>query len=184
MTNEQLVALIKKNPVSVGCGVLSLALAVGLYFRSGGIPEAEAVLAEKTAQSERYTLNLTNAAQLKEQHEELVAANKAIDARIIRLSQLGINTQFFYKLERETGVKLVDNRQTSVAAAAKGKTTFIPVAFAISAQGTLPQLLDFLRLLESGSHYSRVMTATLTGSPANRSGPLTLALTLELLGLP
>jgi hypothetical protein len=186
MTNEELIALIKKNPVSVGCGFLSLLLAGALYFRSEEIPAAEDELTQKTALAERYALNLKNAVQLKEQFDAIAAANKIIDGRIIRISQLGNNTQFFYKLQSDTGVKLVDFRQNTTAATPpKGpKTTFVPVAFVVSVQGTLPQILDFLRQLESGPHYSRILAATCAGNPISRSGLLTLSLSLELLGLP
>lgn len=185
MTSEEQMALIKKNPISVGCGVLSLLLVAGLYFRSDAIPAAEAELAQKATEAERLAANIKYSDKLKEQLEALVAANKAIDAGIIRASQVGTNTQYFYKLESDTGVKLVDFRPLSVAAPAKGaKAAFAPVGFNVSAQGTLPQILDFLRLLESGTRYSRVMTASVSGTVTNRKVPLTLSLTVELLGLP
>lgn len=185
MTNEELVALLKKNPVSVGCGVLSLALIAGLYFRSDAIPEAEAELAQKATEAERLAQNIKFSEKLKEQLDAITAANKEIDTRIVRASQVGNNTQYFYKLESETGVKLVDFRPLSVAAAAKGsKATFMPVGFNVSVQGSLPQILDFLRSLEEGTRYARVLAASLSGTPANRRGPLTLVVSVELLGLP
>ena len=182
MTNDQLKALIKKNPVTVVCGAITLAVVVGLYLRSGDIAAAEADLAQKSAASEKHALNITYSAQLKEQHEALVAANKAIDARLTRASQQGINTQYFYKLERETGVKLVSFGQSGAAKGAK--TAFLPIGFNVAVQGTLPQTLDFLRQLENGTHYSRVLSAHYSLNAAARNGPLTLSLTLELLGLP
>ncbi len=185
MTNEELVAFVKKNPISVGCGAFALLVAVGIYFRSSEIPEAEALLAEKSAEAERYALNIKNSAQLKEQYEAVVAANKDVDTRIVRASQKGNNTQFFYKLQNDTGVRLIDFRQSeALGTASKTKTTFTPIAFNVSVQGTLPQILDFLRQLEGGTHYSRILSASCTSSPTNRGGPLTLALSLELLGLP
>ncbi len=186
MTNDELKALVKKNPISVGCGVLSLLLAVGLYFRSDAIPEAEAELATRSAEAERLALNVKNAERLKEQFEQLSAYNKAIEARMVRVSQFGNNSQFFYKLFADTGVKQVDFRQSTTAAnMAKGaKSAYLPVAFSLSVQGSIPQILDFLRQLEGGAHYSRVLTASLAGGAATRSGPLTLSLNLELLGLP
>ncbi len=185
MTNEELVAFVKKNPISVGCGALALLVAVGIYFRSSEIPESEALLAEKSAEAERYALNIKNSAQLKEQYEAVVAANKDVDAPIVRASQKGNNTQFFYKLQNDTGVRLIDFRQSeALGTASKTKTTFTPIAFNVSVQGTLPQILDFLRQLEGGTHYSRILSASCTSSPTNRGGPLTLALSLELLGLP
>lgn len=186
LSNEDVLAAIKKNPVSFGCGLLSLVFAVAVYFRSGAIPEAEAELAQKAAAAERYALNLKNAVQLKEQHEELVAANKAVDARIIRAGDLGSNSTYFFRLFSESGVKQVDFRQvtTTVALPKGGKTAFVPVAFSVSVQGTLPRILDFLRLLENGPHYCRVLTAQCTGNPALRAAPLTLTLNLEILGQP
>lgn len=184
MTNEEFIALVKKNPISFGCGAFAVLLAVATFYRGDKIPDAEEMLATRSALSEKYTLNITNSAQLKEQFDEMVAAGKAIDARMIRASQLGINTQFFYRLERETGVKLLDPRQTSPSNVSKGKTAFVPVAFSVAAQGTLPQLLEFLRQIEGGPHFSRILSANIASNPALRGGPLTLNLSLELLGQP
>ena len=186
MTTDELKALVKKNPISAGCGVLSLLLAAGLYFRSGEIPAAEEELATRTAEAERLAINVKNSERLKEQLEALIVANKTIESRMVRVRDFGNNTQFFYKAFADTGVKQVDFRQATTAAnMPKGaKTAFIPVAFSVSVQGTLPQIVDFLHQLEGGTHYCRILTASLAGGGANRSGLLTLALTLELLGLP
>lgn len=183
MTNQELVAFVKKNPVTVACGLLSLALVGGIYFRGDLIPAAEAELAQKSAEGERYAANIRNSEQLNEQYAILVAANKEIDARAVRVSQFGANSQFFYKLESESGVKLADPSQTT-RSAPKGKTLFVPVAFSISAQGDMPQLVHFLRLLEGGTRYSRVLTASINQSGVNRSAPLTMTLNVELLGVP
>ena len=51
-------------------------------------------------------------------------------------------------------------------------------------QGDLKIILEFLQQLENGAHYCSVLTATCSGNSANRETPLTLALTLELLGIP
>jgi hypothetical protein len=185
MTKDDLVSFFKKSPVVVACGALSLGLVAVWYFRSDKIPEAETLLQDKTAEADRYALNVKNAAHLKEDHDALVAANKAIDARVMRPKDLLINSQYFYKLESETGVKLLDSRQTTPATVAKpAKGSFVPVAFSVAAEGTLPQLLDFLRRIESGAHYSRVITASCSVNVSKRNGPLTLALTIELLGSP
>jgi hypothetical protein len=185
MTNEEQIALLKKNPISVGCGVLSILLGVLIYFRGDAIPTVEADLTQKSASAERLAQNLKYSAQLKEQLDALQAAAKTIDSRIIRASQVGINTQYFYQLESDTGVKLVDFRPQGSAAPAKGaKSTYFPVAFIVSVQGTLPQVLDFIRQLEGGARYGRIVTASVSTVPANRGGPLTLSVVVELLGLP
>ena len=185
MTNQDLIAFLKKHPISVGCGLLSLAAAGFTYFRSGEIPVAEAELAQKSTEADRYDLNIKNAAQLKEQVAALAGASKEIESRLVHYNQLGVNNQYFFKLESDTGVKLIDFRQGSLQPAAKGaKTAFIAVGFSVSVQGNLAQILEFLHQLEGGAHYCRVLMATCTGNSSSRNAPLTLALSLEMLGLP
>jgi hypothetical protein len=149
------------------------------------VPKAEAALEEMTSKADKYAANIKNAAHLKEDMDAIQAANKAIDARIIRALQLIDNGQYFYKLERETGVKLLDSRQTTPAVVAKpAKGNFVYVGFSVAADGTLPQLIDFLRRIENGTHFSRVNSAACTVTVAKRNSPLTLSLSLELLGVP
>jgi len=183
MTNEQAIAFIKKNPIGVGCGLLALALGVASYYRGGEIPDLEDALAQKTAEGERHALNLKNATSLKDQYETLVAANKQIDARMIRPQQRAANSEFFYKLESATGVKLIDPQQNSTTPP-KAKAQFSATSFSVSAQGDLPQLLNFLQQIEHGERYCRVMSAAVAANGGKRDGPLTLTISVELLGLP
>ena len=179
MTSAQLNTLVKKNPLPVACGVLSLILAGVIFWRSDAIPAATKELDEKSTLAYRYDVNLTNATQLKEQQEAISAAIKEIESRLIRPSQLGVNQAYFYKLESEYKVKLTDLRQNT---AAPNKTAYvIPVGFTATVQGDFPAVLNFFQALEHGSHFCRVMSASCTGG---RTGPVTLVLNLELLGQP
>lgn len=185
MTNQELVAAIKKNPISFSCAVASCALIAAIYFRSGELGQAETLLAQKTSEGDKIALNIQYSSQLKDQTEAVEASIKEIEARIVRASQLGTNTQYFYKIESDTGAKIIDLRQTTPATVAKPASgSYLPVAFAVSVQGDLRKLLAFLQQLENGAHYCRVLTATCSGNSSNRGAPLTLALTLELLGTP
>lgn len=184
MTNDELFALVRKNPIGIGCGALALGLAGAIYWRSDTGPEKDAELVQKSAEGERYEANVKSAVGLQEQYDALVAANKAIDARIVRASQFGKNLQYFYKLESETGVKLTTDPRISPPVAKKDpKAAYIFIPCSLTVQGSLPQLLSFLRRLESGTHYCRILTISL-GSSADRSSPLSLTINLELLGLP
>jgi hypothetical protein len=164
--------------------VLAVGMGATLYLRMDKVPEAIETLEKKTAEADKYAANIRNAAHLKEDMEAIEAANKAIDARIIRAVQLLDNGQYFYRLERETGVKLLDSRQTTPAVVAKPKGNFLPVSFSVAADGTLPQLIDFLRKIENGVHYSRVNTAACSVTVSKRNSTLTLSLSLDLLGVP
>ena len=61
MTNQQLVAFIKAQPIGFGCGALALILGLGIYFRGDMIPEAEKLLDEKATLGERIDANLKKA---------------------------------------------------------------------------------------------------------------------------
>jgi hypothetical protein len=185
MTGQDITKFIKQNPLSITCGILSLLLIAALYFRGDAMPKAEAALVEKSAEAEKLAANIQYGAQLKEQLDALTKANKQIESRVVRASELGKNTQYFYKIESDTDVKMIDLRQTTPTIVAKpAKASYLPVAFAVSVTGDLNHILTFLRHVENGAHYCRVMSATCNGNPTQRNSPLTMSLSVELLGMP
>jgi hypothetical protein len=188
MTNQEAIALVKKNPISFGCGLLALMLALGIYFRSDKLPAAVLELEQVSAEGQRLATNIRNAVKLDEHLAALAEEDREIVQRIVRPGELAQNLQLFYKLEAETGTKLSELRQlpsTARSAAAK-KATYVPVPFGFSVQGEYPAILEFMRGLESGGVYCRVLTANLSPAEAtlDRAGPLRLDLSLELLGQP
>jgi hypothetical protein len=191
MAAEPVIATLKANPISVVCGALALTLAVGIYLRSGRVPEGEALLEQKVTQGERIDANLKNGVQLADQFAAITTARKEIEARLIRPDELAKNLQFFYKLEADTGTKLVELRQNVIPTGkpgAKLKTAYMGVGYGVAVRGDYVRLLDFLRRLESGQRFCRVMTLTLVGTgggaEGTRGNELTLNLSLELLGQP
>jgi hypothetical protein len=188
MAGEPLVATLKANPISVACGALALTLAVGIYLRSGRVPESEALLDQKATLGERIDANLKNGAQLADQFAAISAARKEIESRLVRPEELAKNLQFFYKLEADTGTKLIDLRQNNLTAGKnKGKGYYLGVGYAVAVRGDYARTLDFLRRLESNQRFCRLLTATISLSASterDRGSELTLNLTLELLGQP
>ncbi len=189
MSGEKIVAMLKANPVGVACGAVSLALAVGIFLRSDRVPAREAALDQKASQGERIDANLKNGVQLREQLAAISVSRAQIESRMVHPDELAQNLQFFYKLEAETGTKLVDLGQNSLGtnkSFARGKN-YIYVGYRLSVRGDYARLMDFLRRLESNQRFCRVLTATLgvTGATdKDRAGEMTINLGLELLGLP
>ncbi len=186
MSNEELVAFLKKNVIPVVCVIVSIAIAATLYYRSDVLPDAEKVLAQKTQQGELLAANIEDSNQppsLKEQHAAIVASNEAISNRLVRVGQLAENLQYFYQLESATSAKLTPV-QVPVPPPGKNapKAFFIPVGFTLSAQGDYAQLIDVLRRLEDGEHYCRVLTCNVRPLTEQRGGPLLMTLSLQLLG--
>lgn len=186
ISKEAFIGYVRKNPIAVGCAVVALACVVTLYIRIDLISNAEAELETKSAEGRRLAQNVRNAAQLPEQLAAITGAMSEIQPRLLRADELAKNLQYFYKLEAETGTKLLDLRQLSGGAAPKGaaKTAFATVTFNLTVRGEYAALLEFLRRLENGVHYARVLTAAIASNAPERSGPLSLQLTVELLGQP
>jgi hypothetical protein len=186
MSNEELVAFLRKNVISVSCVIASLLIGLTLYYRSDNLPDAEKVLGERQKEGELLAANIEDSADLKEQHTAIVEANQAITDRMIHIGQLAENMQYFYKLESDTNTKLTDPHQLPWNSPAKSaaKTSFTAIGFTLAAQGDYPQLLDLLRKLESGEHYCRVISCSLRPlGTETRGGPLLMTLSLELMGV-
>jgi len=189
MAAEQVVTSLKANPISVACGALALTLGVGIYLRSDRVPERGALLEQKAMLGERIDANLKNGVQLAEQFAAISAARQQIETRLVHPDEIAQNLQFFYKLESETGIKLIDLRQNVIPGKsnAKGRVGYAGIGYAVTVRGDYARLLDFLHRLESNQRFCRVMTASMTASGSSdkdRGGELTLSLALELLGQP
>lgn len=190
ISNQQLLDFVRRNPIGVACGVISLVLGVAYYFRSD-LPEVgRTALSGKDDENKRFEANITNAGgpgsqELKEQQDTLVAANKQIESRLISTS-FGVNYGYFEKITAETGAKrLSPVSQAAPTAAAKAvpKGGFVPVAFTFVVQGTYGQVLDVLYRLENGQHFCRITSASIGKGTGAASDQVTLNLNLELLGL-
>ncbi|MDB6127481.1 MAG: hypothetical protein JWM35_1377 [Verrucomicrobia bacterium] len=189
ISNEQVSTFVKTHPLSVGSGILAVALAIAIYFRGDNIPQAEKALDEKSTLGQRIDANIKNGVQLPEQLNSVIASRTEIESRLVHPDELAKNQQFFYKLEADSAVKLVDIRQNPMPtkSAAKLKTSYIPVGYSVVVRGSYVHLLDFMRRLENGQRFCRVSTATINlggASDADRKTELTISLSLELLGQP
>lgn len=185
ISNEELLAFVKRHPVCVASAALAVVFGAITFYRSSSEPELLAALDEKSREGRRLAANLRNGAQLSEQLAQLTTATAAIETRLVRASELANNLQFFYRLEAETGVKLLDVRQNSPSAAARNAATaggLGGVPFSVSVEGEYRAVLEFLRRLDHGVHYCRIMSGNVSGSGADRSGPVKLSVELELLG--
>ena len=184
MTSAELIATVKKQPIGFACGALCLVCAGLLYFRNDKIAESQAEYDAKSAESARILTNVSNSKNLPEQLSEIQAQAKELDSRLIRAGQLAVNLQFFYKLEAETEVKLLDVHQNNPPRGPKA--LFVGIPYNLSVQGSHKQLLAFLHRLEDGSHFCRFgnISMSKTGGSDAGGGSLTMSLNLELLGLP
>lgn len=185
LTTQDLVAGLKKHPVSFAAGLLVVLLGAAIYFRGGLVPELQATLEEKSALGQKQQANLRFSAQLDEQLVTLEAAVAEINARAITPAALASNLQYFYRMEAEHGFKILDLRQGNLPALPATRPNYIKVPFTLAVEGTYASLLALLRDLEQGRHFARVEIANLAAAQGqDRRSVLALTLNLELLARP
>jgi|SRR5688572_10380522 len=184
MTSAELTANFKKHPVGVACALVAIACGVVLYVRWGNIAASQTESESATAEASKMVANVRNSASLVEQAAEIETLRKDLEGRLLKAGQLAVNLQYFYKLEAETEVKLVDVRQNPLPRTAK--TQYVGVPFTVMIQGSFAQVTGFLHRLQNGPHFCRINTATFNKSGNESSGgtDMTLALSLDILGQP
>jgi hypothetical protein len=190
MTAADLSAFARKHLTGTICLGVTLVAGGLIYFRSGAVIESQTLYEAKSAEAAKMLNNVKAAPGLEEQVAEILELGKDLDDRLVNASQLAVNLQYFYKLEADNGVKLLDVRQTTAPRPARGaaKTLFAPVPFSLSVQGTYAQLLKFLGELQNGRHLCRINTAAFNkpggigGADTSATQEITLTLSIELLG--
>jgi Tfp pilus assembly protein PilO len=185
MTAADITAIIKKQPVGFACGLICLVLGALLYFRSDVIDQDQSDYDTKSAEAAKIIANVSASKNLAEQVKEIQAHTKDMESRLVQAGQLATNQQFFYKLEAENEVKLLDLRQNSIPKS--NKTAYVAVPFTLSVQGSYKQIMAFLDRLENGPHFCHFSSATfnkVAGGDVAAQNTMTLTLNLELLGQP
>ena len=100
------------------------------------------------------------------------------------------NQQFFFDLEKNTGVKLVELRPGSEILPAARKGFYAALPYSLTVTGTYPQLLTIIRRLENGPQFVRVLSSKLYPAPLEASARgdagsiLVLTMDLEVLARP
>ncbi len=190
LQTQGLLTFVKKHPVGVGCVLLAAVLGVATSFRSGDLDDLRTELDEVSREGARLQNNLRYAARLDEHTATVQQAVASIDAHVIDPDALATNLQYFYRLESELQLKLLDLRQGTMEGPAKG-ASYGPVGYTVTVEGNYRQLLEFIRSLESGALYVRFLSANLSpnrapGQVAAGGGEpsIVLSLTLQVLGRP
>jgi len=178
INTQALIGGLKKYPLLVISALMTLVLLGTLYARSGLIEAQQEELNKYLAEGSRHRANILNAAQLQEQLDFLIQANKAVKDRALTAGGLAQNLQYFYRLEAEVGIKYLDLRPGSRFS---GKSSvYVPLNHIVNVEGSFTQIITFLRRLEQGAYFCRINTA----SASSNEDVVTLNLNLDLLGVP
>jgi len=183
MTAADITAAFKKHPIGFVCGLLSVILAVLVYLQTSETDANQADFEAKSGEAAKITANVNASKNLVEQVQEIQSQVKELESRLVRAGQLAINLQYFYKLEADTNVKLLDIRQNATP---RSGGSYTPVPFTVTVQGPYKQIMVFLNRLENGAHFCHFSGVTFSklANDTSSSATMSLTLNLELLGQP
>jgi hypothetical protein len=189
LTTQDLIAYLKKHPVAIGCGVLSVVLLMGSYFRSSRAGDLNVLLKQKEEEGQKILDNIRNGSNLGEQFATFSAATKDLESRLVRGTERARNQQYFYRIESDTGVKEISLQPNAPNPMQRRgpKTLYTGIGYGVTVEGNYRQILDFVGRLESGPHFYRLISGTVSHQgqrgAADSTPTITLSLNLELLGL-
>jgi Tfp pilus assembly protein PilO len=161
MNLQGLIVFVKKHPIGVGCAVVALVLLVLTFARGGSLDELETKLQDSQDQGARLKNNLRYSSQLEEHLATMEQAVAAVESKTINPAALATNLQFFYRLEQDLGLTLIDLNQGRVEEG-EDSDEYIAVTYQVTVEGTYLQLLDFLQRLEEGGRLVKFVTLSLT----------------------
>lgn len=144
----------KQFPILFVCGLL-IPLSVILFFMRGPkISDYEAELTRLEGEWNRIQQNRERSVGLEDDIEVLDEGLSSIQGRLMNVDEVASNYEFFYGLERQTGVSLV---QFAQGAAFDGEDLpltlenlkhFTVIPYDVVMTGTLQELLSFMDLLD------------------------------------
>lgn len=191
MTGEDLKNAIRRQPGAFAATLVLVACGLAFYFRMDALDEARQAAEQAQKDETRVANNIKFAVGLKQATDQITDAAEKFEERLINPSQLASNLQMFYRMESETGVKLVDVKQGAARPQAKGDA-YVAVPYTVRIHGDIEQVYSFLRRLEGGPGFGRIVVmsvsrtesaATQDKSPA-RARDVAATINAELLGTP
>ena len=190
LSSKDVAAFLKRYPIAIGCGVLSVILLAGSYVRSDRTVELVKQSKEGEEQGKKILKDIRDGANLAEQYETLAGHTKELESRLVHSSERARNQQYFYRIESEIGVREISLQPGSRSTGSQkgAKPLYAGIGYTISVQGDYRQILGFLGRMESGQHFYRLVAGSVSRAGQRGSGGtaamITLTLNLELLGLP
>jgi len=131
---------------------------------------------------EAMLLALTDQTRISAELAAVQDALKVIEQNLVTEADLANNNGYFYEIEDRTHVRLSQLNQLSSQPPAED-SAFKAVPFSLRVTGTYPQIVSFIRELETGPRLLRIKSYNF-GRGDEKSNALALSLTLEMLGNP
>lgn len=153
--------IVGQYPIPFVCGFLILFFLVLLFMRGPVIEKYEAQLMELERNWQSIQVNLERSAGLEADIEQIEEGREIVQTRLMDIEAVAVNSEFFYSLEDRTGIELIQFSQgtatdgENLRGSRKGLKHFMAIPFDLSLNGTLPEILEMLDLLDRSPYIVR-----------------------------
>ena len=180
-TLQNFLTFARRAPFLIFCIVALITFSIADYYLWQREREINVQHEEVRRNGEKMFSALSSHGRVSTELQAVNEALKQIDDNVIVETDLAENLGYFYQMETLSRVRLT--QLTPLSSQPVEDSAYKAIPFSMRATGTYPQLISFLRELESGPRQSRIMTFNFTRADT-KSNALTLGLTVELLGSP
>ena len=186
MTFSTLLSVVRKHTLLVVSGIL-LVVGGGFYvMRSGEVEYLSIAYDDMMLERARILKNLKFGVDLDPDveisNQQLAnAENRMLDSR-----DLASNYNYFFQIEKATGVELGDLKQLEYAVVdskgrrRKSRANYERIRFQMTITGRLPEVLNFVRGLEGGSAFYQIENMRVVKDKSE--GSVSIGLSLLMLG--
>jgi hypothetical protein len=178
-------SFLKSHRIAIIAGFVAILLLGVAYVRSSTIAEQEVRWQSMTRQIAVMDANVRHAHGLQEQVEQLEMSLQQMEVQLFDPDARALNTNFFYQLERDANVRVVQARQGTYQAGS-ANSHYATVEFVLVVEGDFASLLGFMHKLHSVDAFIApnrwdLQPATRRGVDVNDASLYTLGLTVRLL---
>ncbi len=161
---------VRQFPILFVCGVLTPLALVLLFMRGPKAAQLDSQLANLEREWQQIQTNLERSAGLDEDIEQLESGLEEVQGRLMKTGDVALNSEFFYNLERQTGVVF---QRFSQGDATEGQGLnmavdelrhFSVIPYDISLSGNLESILTFIDALDRQRFIIRLESLNLSRS--------------------
>jgi len=188
MNVTEVVSKLKQYPIPVvGCVVILLAAGV-LFMRKPKVDDLAYQVEEKVDVLEKVQRNTERAIGLEEDVEIIEAYRDEINDRLMVEEEVATNYAYFYNLERQTGIRIVNiNQKASLDKASKppqipATNSYSVIPYTLAIQGSFAQVLDFVHRLERGKYLLRIDKFNTTTQTTEAASVIVASMDIFILG--
>jgi hypothetical protein len=161
MILEDQIKKVRQYPVVTVFGVISLILVIAILIRNPQVSSLRETNEQREREWATIRTNHERSADLEIEVEKLRSFSEEVNRRLISADTIANNYDYFYRIERQTGVRIVNIQQLPVAAARRPQ--YLPelndydlVPFNLTFQGGFDVTMTFLQGIERGFHLIRI----------------------------